>query len=256
MPNTQRKKEVTISFIIPAHNEESGISDCIESIKAELARSPISAEIIVINNASTDTTRSVAKNAGALVIDEPRKGTGYARHTGFTHAHGTFIANIDADTMISKGWLTKVIREFKKNPRLVALSGPYAYYDLPFHARILVYAFYTLAFVVYFTNRHIFGGGSMTFGGNFIARRAALTTIGGYNTAISFYGDDTDTAHRLSKIGKVKFTPFLRAKSSGRRLTHEGIVKVGIRYTMNYFWITFFKKPYTKKSIDVRPKRS
>ena len=58
-------------------------------------------------------------------------------------------------------------------------------------------------------------------GGNFVVRRDALQKIGGYDTNISFYGEDTDVARRLSKVGHVKFTFDLPALSSGRRLAKE-----------------------------------
>jgi GT2 family glycosyltransferase len=92
----------------------------------------------------------------------------------------------------------------------------------------------------------------MVQGGNFVLRREALEEIGGFNTAISFYGEDTDIARRILKVGKVKFTFDLRMFSSARRLKHEGMVTIAARYTINYFWTTFRKRPFTEQYIDIR----
>ena len=92
----------------------------------------------------------------------------------------------------------------------------------------------------------------MLQGGNFIVRRSALEKIGGYNLEFDFYGEDTDIACRLHKIGEVVFTFNLPMHTSGRRLAKEGIFAAGIRYGINHFWTIFFKKPFTKKFIDIR----
>ena len=61
-----------IKVIIPAYNEQDSIANVIKDIPA------IVDEIIVISNNSTDNTETNAKNAGATVLQENRKGYGYA----------------------------------------------------------------------------------------------------------------------------------------------------------------------------------
>jgi cellulose synthase/poly-beta-1,6-N-acetylglucosamine synthase-like glycosyltransferase len=164
------------------------------------------------------------------------------------NARGTLIANIDADSRLPAGWLNKTLREFKKKPKLIALSGPYIYHDLRPGARAIVGMFYCLAFLLYVVNRHVLNVGSMVQGGNFVVRRNALEAVGGYDTTILFYGEDTDIARRLHKLGPVKFMLRFPIYSSGRRLAREGMFTIGLRYTMNYFWVIFFKKPFTLSS--------
>jgi hypothetical protein len=78
--------------------------------------------------------------------------------------------------------------------RLAAVSGPVVYYDLTPRQRVLVHVFYLTAWATYAMNRYILRVGSMVQGGNFVTARWALESIGGFNTAISFYGEDTDIA--------------------------------------------------------------
>ena len=64
--------QAIITVIIPAYNEQDSIANVVNEIPE------IVNEIIVINNNSTDNTAINAKNAGATVLYESRKGYGYA----------------------------------------------------------------------------------------------------------------------------------------------------------------------------------
>jgi glycosyltransferase involved in cell wall biosynthesis len=239
--------------VIPAYNEEHRVAGCLESLREELERTPCEAEVIVVDNASYDRTAEIARSfADVTVVREPRKGLVAARNAGFLASSGDLIANIDADTIVPEGWLARVLREFKRNPALVALSGPYIYYDLPLLSRILVRAFYAVGFAVYVLNHYVLRVGAMLQGGNFIIRRDALLRAGGFDTSISFYGEDTDIAVRLAKLGRVKWTFSLPMFTSGRRLAKEGLFVMGVRYALNFFWMTFFKRPWTLTYDDIR----
>jgi cellulose synthase/poly-beta-1,6-N-acetylglucosamine synthase-like glycosyltransferase len=245
---------VKLSFVIPAYNEEALLSQCVHSIVEQLAQEGMDAEIIVVNNASTDRTREVAASfPGVRVIDEPRKGLVRARQAGFLAATGDLIANIDADTMLTPGWIAKVHARFLRDPALVALSGPCIYYDLAAPVRVCAHLFYALAFVSYLTTRFVLNRSSLLQGGNYVIRRDALQAIGGYNTAIEFYGEDTDAAYRLHHIGKVVFTLRLPIYASGRRLAAEGVLTAGVTYSLNYLWVVLFQKPFSKGYRDIRP---
>ena len=246
-----------LSFVIPAYNEEHYLPGCLDSILHQVRKLPNSGqdlvEIIVVNNASTDNTRQVALSyPGVLVVDEPRKGLTWARQAGFTASTGSLIANVDSDCRLTPGWIKQVLNSFDAQPRLAALSGPLVYYDLTPRQRLLVKIFYATAFVTYIINRWILRVGSMVQGGNFVLSRWALEAIGGFNLDISFYGEDTDIARRLNSIGKVKFTFDLKMFSSARRLKYEGIFTIAARYTINYIWTIFLKRPFTPTYIDIR----
>ena len=95
----------------------------------------------------------------------------------------------------------------------------------------------------------------MVQGGNFVVAREGLERIGGFNLAISFYGEDTDIARRLSEVGEVRFTFRLKMLSSARRLKKEGILTMAWRYTLNYLWTTFRHSPFTQEHVDIREAR-
>ncbi len=241
-----------ISFIVPAYNEEKYISKCLMSIEEELERTHCDAEVIVVNNASTDATAEIAREfANVRVVDEVHKGLVYARHAGMKESTGDIVANVDSDTILPEGWLSTVLKEFSNDSQLVALSGPFIYYDLSFRHRLLVKIFYIFGYFAQWVFK-IFGMGAMLQGGNFVIRRVPFEKIGGFDTSIEFYGEDTDVACRLSRVGKVKWTFCLPMYTSGRRLSQEGVVKTGTRYAINFFHVIFFRKPLTAKHVDVR----
>jgi glycosyltransferase involved in cell wall biosynthesis len=241
-----------ISFVIPAYNEEYYINGCLDALTREIA-SRTDTEIIVADNNSTDRTREiVARYPHVKLVVETRRGANQTRQTGFEAAHGELIAFLDADVIITPGWIARAEGALAKDPNLVCISGPFIYYDLPMGIRILVRAFYGIAYFVYVVNNFIVRKTSVIQGGNYMVRRSALEKIGGQNVDLSFYGDDADLALRLSKIGKVRFTFKLPILSSGRRLAKEGAFTMGLRYGINYFWVAFFQRPFTKTATEVR----
>ena len=241
-----------VSFVVPAYNEEVLLPACLDAIQAEIARTGVDAELIVVNNASTDRTAEVAARPGVTVIDQPIKGLVPTRSAGFQASRGVLVANIDADTLIPQGWLTRVLTAFDTNQKLVALSGPYDYHDVPFRIRYAAKSFYWMGYATYVFNKRVLGVGSMVQGGNFVVLRDAMESIGGISDRFTFYGEDTDIARRMSKVGDVVFTFALTAKSSGRRLRGDGLIMTGVRYSANYLWATFFRKPFTTAWNDYR----
>ena len=240
---------VKVSFVIPAYNEEKLIGACLQSVLIEIERGRFDAEVIVVNNASTDRTRDMASSFdGVRIVDEPRKGLTRARQTGFEASSGEIIANIDADTKVPPGWLTTVMDEFTHDQALVALSGPFIYYDISAIERAQVKAFYMVGYFI----QNVLRAGVYLQGGNFVLRRDALMRAGGFDTTIEFYGEDTDIALRIKRHGKVKWTFKLPMYTSGRRLHEEGVLETGFRYALNFFSTTLSGRPVTKTHVDVR----
>ncbi len=234
-----------ISLIICAYNEEKYIGECLDfAIKNSHGKF---FEIIVIDNASTDNTKSIAeKRPGVRVVREEQKGLTNARQRGFLEAKGDILACIDADTRMPLGWFERVEKEFKKNKNLTVLSGPYIYYDISKFQQLLVRAYWFLAVPVYWLV------GYMVVGGNFAIKKEVLEKMHGYDTSIEFYGEDTNIARRASKFGKVKFMLRHVMYTSGRRLMKQGILSTFYQYLSNFFSEVFIHKPVTKEYKDLR----
>ena len=87
-----------ITIVIPALNEEKGILKTISAIpKEELMGMGYETQVLVVDNGSQDRTGDLAREVGAEVVVEPRRGYGRAYKTGFEYARGQIIATADAD---------------------------------------------------------------------------------------------------------------------------------------------------------------
>ena len=91
-----------LSIIIPAHNEEGRLPASLEQVKAFLAQQAYPAEVIVVENGSTDRTLAVARAfasdfPGLLVLHEEQPGKGNAVKVGMLAARGKYRFIADAD---------------------------------------------------------------------------------------------------------------------------------------------------------------
>ncbi len=237
--------ELKVSLVIPAYNEEKYIGECLSyAIKNSHGRF---FEIIVIDNASTDKTAEIARAMpGVRVVEEERKGLTFARQRGLDEATGDIIAYIDADTRMPEGWYDMLVKNFSENKKLAGLSGPYFYHDIPRHHQFFVSIYYKIAVPLYWII------GYMATGGNFAIRKDVLHKMGGFDTSISFYGEDTNIARRASKFGKMKFSFNFVMHTSGRRFRGQGLLKTGRVYFANFLSEIFLKKPVTSEYKDIR----
>ena len=229
-----------ISIVIPAHNEEKGLA---QTIRSAIKQDYGNFEVIVVNNASTDRTEEIARGFSEVtVINESRKGILLAREAGRLAASGDIIANMDSDCLPDPDWLSKGSAYFK-DASVSAVSGPYDYYD---GGPVFRYGSLFIQMSVYWLASKVMqlpgiGAGALIIGGNDMIRAETLKKAGGYNTALTFYGEDTDTAKRVSKFGKVIFSNRMIMKTSARRFKAEGIIKLQGKY-MKYFIKTILAK--------------
>lgn len=86
-----------LSIIIPCHNEEDTIEDVVSRTRAVLDSRGYVAEIIVVNNHSTDASARRARNAGAHVIEQPIRGYGASILAGIHNSQGRHVVMLDAD---------------------------------------------------------------------------------------------------------------------------------------------------------------
>jgi len=153
---------------------------------------------------------------------------------------------------VPRQWIDRVFHEFSKRNDLVALSGPYIYYDIPALTNLFIRLYYSLGLLFHLLNHRLLRSGAMLQGGNFVLKRSALERIGGFDVDITFFGEDTDVARRIQREGYVRFTFNLPMYTSGRRLNREGVFRAAYVYVANHLWVLFFKKPLTKSFRDIR----
>jgi glycosyltransferase involved in cell wall biosynthesis len=240
-----------ISVIVCAHNEAHYLGACLHSLLAQTRRPD---EILVVNNASTDETRAVALQVPHVrVVDEPRKGLVVARETGRREAAGDLLVYLDADCRAPLTWLERVERRFLRDPAVVALSGPYRFYDWDWWGRLLIGAYdVTLAPATQLLVKYVLQIGTIFYGGNFAVRAGALERIGGFDTSIEFHGEDTNVGRRLFRIGKVALCRDCYLHTSARRYVAMGKGRVFRLYVRNFTSELLRHRPKDTSHVDVR----
>src|SRR5262245_14774730 len=91
-----------LSFIIPAYNEEELIGRTLDSVNSSLEGTFEAYEIIVVDDASTDGTISVARERGARIVSVSCRQIAATRNAGAREAKGDRLIFVDADTMVNR----------------------------------------------------------------------------------------------------------------------------------------------------------
>jgi glycosyltransferase involved in cell wall biosynthesis len=90
------------TVIVCSYNAAATLERCLQSLKH--LHYP-DYEILVVDDGSTDATRSIAERAGVLVITLPHRGLAAARNAGIAAASGRIVAFIDSDAEADRDWL-------------------------------------------------------------------------------------------------------------------------------------------------------
>lgn len=200
-----------VSVVVPAYNEEKYIKRCLDGLMNQIDKPD---EIIIVNNNSTDQTILIAEKYPVVIVNEKEQGMIQARNRGFNEAQFEIIARTDADTIVPPDWIKK-IKETFKDKKVVALSGPATFYEVPSDLTEMT-AFQTAK--SYLTLMKSALGHCCLYGPNMSLRKDAWEKI--KNTVCMNNKDvheDIDLAIHLAPLGEIKNDKTLVVSSSFRR---------------------------------------
>lgn len=235
-----------VSVLIPAYNEEKYIC---RTLTALLEQDYPNMEIIIANNASTDETAACVQqfidqhadsHIPMTLLYEGQQGTNHARECARKQATGTIIAQLDVDCIPGINWISKGVRCLLRGKN-VAVTGPYDYFDGGRFMRFTTLLTQCLTYPLTNEMVQLAKRGAILIGGNAFIKAEVLQQAGGYNTSLTFYGDDVDLGARLSQLGHVKFAPDIVMPSSSRRYTALGFWEVNKKYQA-CFWSLVWNK--------------
>ncbi|MDM5234526.1 glycosyltransferase [Lysinibacillus pakistanensis] len=109
------EKDVKFSVIIPAHNEEKYIGECLESIAKAAQSYKNQVEVIVVLNRCTDRTEEIAKSYNCVTLENNDKNLSKIRNAGAALAKGEILVTIDADTRMTEHLLSEVEKHLASN---------------------------------------------------------------------------------------------------------------------------------------------
>jgi biofilm PGA synthesis N-glycosyltransferase PgaC len=193
-----------VTVIVPAYNEAATIGDTIQSL---LAQSMPAAEIIVIDDCSTDNTSEVAASHGVSVLRPPANTGSKAGAQNFALGHVTteYTLALDADTIVAADAIEKLFAAMDASD-LAAACG----FVVPRHVRTVWergrYVEYLLAFSFYKPIQDHFGKPLISSGCFSIYRTSVLREHGGWQTRTM--AEDMDLTWTLYQAGqRVRFVP-------------------------------------------------
>jgi GT2 family glycosyltransferase len=203
---------INVSIIIPFKNAEKTIDRCLCSI-FEMAYQ--SYEIILVENNSTDNSRSIAKSLrkkfgqqlSSKIISETKPGPAAARNTGARVAQGRYLAFTDADCVADKNWLTDSVKVFDDDS-IAAVAGNIE----GFKSSNLVECFHGLFTLQGLKVSKTFESFTLDSGGfsttNLIVRKDVFDQIRGFDEDLLRFGEDHDLCARIYRAGyKIKSIP-------------------------------------------------
>jgi poly-beta-1,6-N-acetyl-D-glucosamine synthase len=191
-----------VTILIPAYNEAESLGETLRSVR-EQTFPP--AEVIVIDDCSTDGTAAIAREAGVRVVRTPANlgSKASAQNYALPLVATEYTLSIDADTSLAPDALERAMEAFD-DPGVDAACG----FVLPRHVRTIWergrYIEYLFAFTFYKQVQDFYGAPMIASGCFSVYRTEALVTLGGWPGET--VAEDMDLTWRLLKAGRgVRF---------------------------------------------------
>jgi cellulose synthase/poly-beta-1,6-N-acetylglucosamine synthase-like glycosyltransferase len=202
--HSERQYKPTISFLIPAYNEEQIVGKCIESIDRAAANYSGKTEIVIVNDGSTDNTEKVVlddinklKYAHGNIFTIPNSGKGFALDYGLKKISGELVFRMDADSLIDKDAISPLVEHFE-DPRVGSVSG----FVFPLETTGILGRAQNILFASYLyikRAQELFDSIIVQPGPSTVFRQEALLKIGGWTH--NQFGEDGEISSRLARFG-------------------------------------------------------
>jgi glycosyltransferase involved in cell wall biosynthesis len=205
--------ESLISVVIATRDRAAHLRACLEALCASALPSGWKAEVIIVDNASTDDTASVVASFQSSRGDrtfhymmEPHQGKSFAVNRGLSAVRGSLVAFVDDDVVVSVRWIADIIEIFRGDPELGVLTGRV----VPLEADGLrVGVTFGVDEVPLSVTRPLLG---LVMGCNLAVRREVIDVIKGRDTRLGpgrgLSAEDIDFVYRILRAGfRGRFSP-------------------------------------------------
>ena len=228
------KKEIKplVSVVITTKNEEAYIEKTLQSVKNQTYKN---LEIIVSDACSSDKTVQIAKKYGSKVIIKDTN-IAQGRNAAVKLAKGEILAFVDADTILNKHWIKKVVDHFRNKDLVAVLGSPDPMKTRNHREKILniLTCWHRLA---KFLGLPVVGVCSI----GFAIRKDIFEKIHGFREDL-FVAEDTDLELRARRVGKVIIESEIKNSWSWRRFEKGGYVNWIYRWLKTYIAYLINKK--------------
>lgn len=205
-----------VSAVICTRNRERFIGDCVKGLLNQYA-DRMTYEILVINNGSTDGTRSVlqpfVERGDVRVVDEPVAGLSRARNTGWVAARGDFVGYIDDDAVAEPTWISSVLEVVQSvQPMPSWIGGPIQLnWETERPGWVDDELAVPLGYLYWGDSPRQLIKGERLGGGNSVFPRTVLSELGGFDERLGrgasglLSGEETQLQYRVEQVGGVLY---------------------------------------------------
>lgn len=181
-----------VSVVIPVLNGAATIGDTLAALQVQAGFTlGGTAEVIVVDNGSTDATVEIAQRFPVRVVVEPQRGASAARNRGLQEARAPIVAYTDADTLPTRRWLAELIAPMDY-PKIALVAGKI----LSFRPETVAERYVDASGLYDPRNNVQAGAFRFAVSMNMAVRRDVALRIGGWATDLP-WGEDVDFSHRL-----------------------------------------------------------
>ncbi len=263
---THEYDPVRLSVIIPTFNRAEFLSQTIVSVLGQTI-SPSEYEIIVVDNNSTDNTKSVIENLNRKhgnrirYIFEPESGLVYGRHTGAREAKGEILVFTDDDIIAPEGWIAAIKESFSDVGVSLVGGKNIPRYDAPppewidaFWSKNELGVWNIYISLLDLGEKQIEIPANFVFGCNFSIRKDVLYKCGGFHP-------DVVPRELIRYLGDGEYGLALAFMKKGYKAVYnpaasiEHLVPKG-RMTVEYFCRRAFGEGVTNSYTEIREKGS
>jgi glycosyltransferase involved in cell wall biosynthesis len=184
-----------ISIIVPVYNDARNLGECLAALRAAATAD---SEVIVVDDASTDDSPTVAERAGTrLVRLQQNSGPAAVRNRGVAIARGEILFFVDSDVAVAPDAVRRVLAVFGQHPDLAAVFGSY---DATPRAPGLISQYKNL--LHHFVHQQGNPEAVTFWAGCGAVRRAPFTELGGFDEgAFGRAIEDIELGYRLRRAG-------------------------------------------------------
>ena len=218
----------TVSIVMPVYNEEANLVQTLYSLSQLNLKH--SAELIVINNNSTDRTQEILDTLGVKSFSQSKQGISYTRQLGLEMAKGKYHLCVDGDSIYHPSWLNEYVK-YLEDKSISVVYGPHSFIPLLGLSRRKYFALYELITSHYFKLRRRNKEFLNVLGFNFGFRTEDGRKVGGFNISRPRWSDGW-MAMTLQDLGKIKFvkSDATRVWTTARRINADGsLVKAFVK---------------------------
>lgn len=204
-----------LSVVIPAHDEERLLGGTLRAVHAATGALGEPAEVIVVDDASTDRTADVARGHGARLVSVACRQISAARNAGARAATGDLLLFVDADTLVTPEAVAAAVAAIRAG----AVGGGCAFrFDgrVPLWGRVLTV-----------TTVRLYRAARLASGCFLFCTRDAFLAVGGFDERL-FGSEEATMSRALGRRGRFVV---LRetVTTSGRKLrAYSGREVLGI----------------------------